>query len=230
MDEEDPIGEINPIRYRSYYYDDEIGLYYLRARYYDPETGRFISRDNISYFNPWHLTGLNLYAYGNNSIMCKDPSGCAWEWFETWKEKSLILNYVPILFNNLDASAGLSIGVGGSFKVFKIFNITAITRMDFIGFDTSHEESKWGQYGKSGASIGVSPFDGVSSKEAVLGVGWESNTYESFDGTKREILPDETDYSISLGFDFAIILGAHAEVSLSLKGMLSDFKNIISMW
>ena len=76
--ENDNIGEINPIRYRSYYYDDEIGLYYLRARYYDPETGRFISQDNISYLDPEHLMGLNLYAYCNNDpIQNLDPTGCA---------------------------------------------------------------------------------------------------------------------------------------------------------
>ena len=32
----------NPIRYSGKYYDEESGLYYLRARYYDPSTGRFI--------------------------------------------------------------------------------------------------------------------------------------------------------------------------------------------
>ncbi|MBQ7906680.1 MAG: hypothetical protein IJ309_03960 [Clostridia bacterium] len=40
------IGNINPIRYRSYYYDTETGLYYLQSRYYDPQVGRFISADD----------------------------------------------------------------------------------------------------------------------------------------------------------------------------------------
>ncbi len=40
------IGEINPLRYRGYYYDSETGLYYLNARYYDPETGRFLNADD----------------------------------------------------------------------------------------------------------------------------------------------------------------------------------------
>jgi len=35
----------NPIRYRGYYYDTDIGLYYLNARYYSPELRRFISPD-----------------------------------------------------------------------------------------------------------------------------------------------------------------------------------------
>lgn len=39
------IGELNPFRYRSYYYDSDIQLYYLQSRYYDPEIGRFINLD-----------------------------------------------------------------------------------------------------------------------------------------------------------------------------------------
>ena len=70
------IGTVNPIRYRGYYYDTEMGLYYLRARYYDPETGRFISQDDVSYLAPAHLSGLNLYAYCNdNPVMGFDPNG-----------------------------------------------------------------------------------------------------------------------------------------------------------
>ncbi len=38
-------GEINPIRYRSYFYDFETGFYYLQSRYYDPAIRRFISAD-----------------------------------------------------------------------------------------------------------------------------------------------------------------------------------------
>ena len=73
------LGNINPFRYRGYYYDTETGLYYLKSRYYDPQTGRFISMDDISYLDPESINGLNLYAYcGNNPVMRVDPSGNAW--------------------------------------------------------------------------------------------------------------------------------------------------------
>ena len=49
---------INPIRYKLYYYDKENGLYYLNNRYYDPEIMRFISIDDISYL--WRFVG-NLF-------------------------------------------------------------------------------------------------------------------------------------------------------------------------
>lgn len=63
------IAELNPFRYRSYYYDTETGLYYLNSRYYDSETGRFINTDDISILvegKEFH-NGLKLYAYCNNN-------------------------------------------------------------------------------------------------------------------------------------------------------------------
>ena len=57
------IAELNPFRYRSYYYDTQTDLYFLKTRYYDPETGRFMTIDDISYLDPESINGLNLYAY-----------------------------------------------------------------------------------------------------------------------------------------------------------------------
>ena len=73
------IGNINPFRYRGYYYDAETGLYYLKTRYYDPEVGRFITIDDVSYLAPDTINGLNLYAYcGNNPVMRVDENGNVW--------------------------------------------------------------------------------------------------------------------------------------------------------
>ena len=60
------ILNINPFRYRGYYYDAETGLYYLNSRYYDPEIGRFISPDSMDNLEPTYNNGLNLYAYSYN--------------------------------------------------------------------------------------------------------------------------------------------------------------------
>ena len=77
------VANLNPIRYRSYYYDTETGLYYLQARYYDPVACRFISRDDYSYLDPETVNGLNLFAYcGNNPVMCYDPSGHKTKWWQ----------------------------------------------------------------------------------------------------------------------------------------------------
>ena len=70
------IGNINPIRYRGYYYDKDLGLYWLKTRFYDPQTGRFISPDSVEYLDQETLGGINLYAYcNNNPVMNVDPNG-----------------------------------------------------------------------------------------------------------------------------------------------------------
>lgn len=65
----------NSIRYTGEFYDEETGLYYLRARYYDPYLGRFTTEDSY-----WGEDGnplsLNLYTYcENDPIQFTDPTG-----------------------------------------------------------------------------------------------------------------------------------------------------------
>ena len=73
---ESGIMKDNPFRYRGYYYDTSIGLYYLNSRYYDPETGRFLNEDLVSYLEPETIGGINLYAYClNDPVNNIDPSG-----------------------------------------------------------------------------------------------------------------------------------------------------------
>ncbi|MBQ9978367.1 MAG: RHS repeat-associated core domain-containing protein [Clostridia bacterium] len=69
-------GTGNPFRYRGYYFDNDLQMYYLMTRYYDPVIGRFINADSIEYLEPNTINGLNLYAYCyNNPIMFIDPTG-----------------------------------------------------------------------------------------------------------------------------------------------------------
>ena len=60
------IAELNRLTYRCYFYNRELGLYYLINRYYDPETGRFISADDAEYLDFQTLYGSNRYM-GNDS-------------------------------------------------------------------------------------------------------------------------------------------------------------------
>ena len=67
------IGDLNPLRYRGYYYDAETGFYYLQSRYYDPAICRFINADGL--FTDGFI-GANLFAYcANNPVNTVDPTG-----------------------------------------------------------------------------------------------------------------------------------------------------------
>ena len=71
------LGVINPLHYRGYVYDQEIGYYYLQSRYYDPEIGRFINAD-VQLNMDDGILGANLFAYClNNPANQEDPSGTA---------------------------------------------------------------------------------------------------------------------------------------------------------
>ncbi|MBQ7389734.1 MAG: hypothetical protein IJW02_01355 [Clostridia bacterium] len=63
----------NNLTYRGYYYDSDLGLYYLQSRYYDPNTCRFINADSALYHS---ILGYNMFAYcGNNPVNYYDPTG-----------------------------------------------------------------------------------------------------------------------------------------------------------
>ena len=64
------IGAVNPLLYRGYYYDSELGMYYLRSRYYDPGVKRFINADSVDYLgeNKTELS-YNLFAYCENDAV-----------------------------------------------------------------------------------------------------------------------------------------------------------------
>ena len=69
------IGNMNPLRYRGYYYDKETGFYYLQSRYYDPAIGRFISADCYASTGQ-NTVGCNMFAYCNNNPICfNDTNG-----------------------------------------------------------------------------------------------------------------------------------------------------------
>lgn len=105
------IVNLNPFRYRSYYYDEEIGLYYLNTRYYDAKLHRFLNIDNIAVIGatPEGLTDKNLYAYcDNNPVMRSDDGGQFWD--TLFDVVSLASSVIEVVANPYDpwAWAGLA--------------------------------------------------------------------------------------------------------------------------
>ena len=114
------IGNINPIRYRGYYYDVESSLYYLNTRYYDPQIGRFINADEITILDETQaqIHGLNLYMYcGNNPVGMIDPSGRKpkwWQWVLFGIGAALVVAAAVVA---IVATGGAATGVIGAIAV-----------------------------------------------------------------------------------------------------------------
>ena len=101
------IGTLNPFRYRSYYYDDELDVYYLQSRYYYPYNMKFLSPDSPEYLTDEStLVPISVYAYcGNEPIEYVDPEGQRWYYtLETyyrvnWIDERAVSFYHSVLRN-----------------------------------------------------------------------------------------------------------------------------------
>lgn len=69
------LGKINPFRYRSYVYDEETKLYYLRSRYFCNSICRFLNSDSLLALPPKPLI-INQFCYCINApILLSDHDG-----------------------------------------------------------------------------------------------------------------------------------------------------------
>ncbi len=74
----DKLYQYNALKYRGYYYDTDLGLYYLESRYYDPEICRLVNADDIEVLSveQGNMLQDNLYAYClNNPVKHIDEDG-----------------------------------------------------------------------------------------------------------------------------------------------------------
>ena len=98
------IAQINPIRYRGYYYDSERGLYYLNSRYYDPFMCRFLNADGAVSGVGGDVQGYNLFAYCmNNPVNMNDTDGNWPKWIkavDNWINDKIIKPVVNT-YNNI---------------------------------------------------------------------------------------------------------------------------------
>ena len=120
----------NNLRYRGYYYDNTLGLYYCGTRYYDSNTGRWINADSMMSGVNGSLHGYNLYVYCfNNPVMHTDHSG---NW-PSWNEiGNFFYKIGEAILTSMELEIGIGLGIGASISD----NITAeISRDTFVGFD-----------------------------------------------------------------------------------------------
>ena len=77
-------ADLNPVRYRGYFYDGETGLYYLQSRYYNPDTGRFLNADSYASTGQGFI-GNNMFAYClNNPTNFADSEGTEADSYFGW--------------------------------------------------------------------------------------------------------------------------------------------------
>ena len=108
------IGNVNPFRYRGYYYDKALKLYYLVTRYYDPVVGRFISQDSFDYADPDTINGLNLYAYcANNPVMNVDPTG-TWSWRGFWNVLAAVAIVAAVTALTVVTAGAATVAIAGA--------------------------------------------------------------------------------------------------------------------
>ncbi len=82
------MSNVNPFRYRGYYYDYHIGMYYCQSRYYMPTWGRWLNAEDVG------NDTLNLFEYcRNNPVNYVDsiglhPSRAGWQYigYGTWQD------------------------------------------------------------------------------------------------------------------------------------------------
>ena len=125
---------MNPFRYRGYYFDTDLNMYYLLTRYYDPKIGRFINADTPKYLEPKTINGLNLYAYcGNNPIKYVDHSGCF-----PWLAVAAILLFTPV--GGLAAQAAVSALSYAGIAIASLFDDDIRADMDKIGWNPFNDD------------------------------------------------------------------------------------------
>ena len=126
---EGDLAEINPLRYRGYYYDSETGFYYLRSRYYDPENHRFINADTYASTDSSDAISCNVFAYclndpvnrsdsdGNKSL--KDIAKSAIKGFVKHVVKP-VNNWTAKQISKLDFTYSTGLGLSGSFGIWNM--------------------------------------------------------------------------------------------------------------
>ena len=109
----------NPIMYRSYYVDLEMGMfiYYLNSRYYVAEWGRFASADSEIADIGEDMLGYNLFAYcQNNPVNMSDEDG---NW-PKWVTKVIVGTAV------IAAAAVLTVATAGTGTALACFAVGAL--------------------------------------------------------------------------------------------------------
>ena len=217
------IGNLNPIRYRSYYYDTETGFYYLQTRYYDPAIRRFINADGYVNANG-DIIGFNMYAYcGNNPVIGYDPTG---EWFKETIDFIFVKPF-KAFWSAIEAEVGFGDGIDGNLVNFGGGQYTDTV----VGFDDG--EIYTGHVSSTDIPIGPIGFNRTKMHYSEIGyeyVGcdnYEQRTYRHINSC--DVSQESIAFSlgpITINSDFELIISASVSAHFLFGGHASIGFNI----
>ncbi len=207
------IGNVNPIRYRSYYYDTDTGLYYLQSRYYDAAIGRFINADGYVGTSTTKALSYNMFAYClNNPVMFSDPTGYS----VSIAAVVLVVAFVVLAVAAVGISHYVSKNHPEGYRGKPLFNEEVSDNCDFTG-DFIFSDSTGPGIDKNGASLGETDSGVVSlALRDKNKTGMLKLDILSLDGALS------VDYSGGLGFDVGLsasVLSVKVEQEIGLGEM-----------
>ena len=167
------IGEVNPFRYRGYYYDTETGLYYLQSRYYDPEVGRFLNIDSVMGVNG-DIHTYNLFAYCGNNPVCRADSG-GQSWWSVFVAAAAVFAVCVVTFVAAPVVAPV-VGVAATSVATTAFTVGTVAAVVGIGaLVLATAENTFGPIGDWGSIDGDklmrSVIDDIKGKLGKFGLG-----------------------------------------------------------
>ncbi len=202
---EGDLAEINPLRYRGYYYDSETGFYYLQSRYYDPENHRFINADCYASTGQGFI-GVNMFVYCLNSpVSCADYTG----------------RDVELVFDEATASVPLGVSTTLTAKVELVLKIPVFDDITVVlGKGTAVESISFAQelpkVGIFNPSASITDNGKKYSADVTIN-GWNISVDDLSLSVSKSVIPENDHFDIrvtlSLDCDPRIGLGSTAIIA-----------------
>ena len=135
------IANLNPFRYRSYYYDSESGLYYLMSRYYDPVTHRFLNADGYLQAGE-DILDVNMFAYCVNNPVCRiDSKGNSWWGIALACFATVAVCAVAVVAAPVIATAAVGVGIAATASSVITASVGVYAGVKHISQSTSNSKS-----------------------------------------------------------------------------------------
>ena len=182
----------NPFRYKCYFYDEDVNLYYLKSRFYNPLCGRFLTDDDEAYIDESSFIGFNLFTYFGN-----DPVNN---------------NHMPISFEksivSLPISIGCSIEANIARQITKAFSSVKSDKFNWFGYE-SRKSAGW----DNSPSIATSWFGRIGISSYTTHTNGRSGIFYAFAGSTSDIMNlFETTYYAGVGMNLFDVIGAESQL------------------